>query len=283
MSIEQLLKDSNTDWNVEKRALFGPNGEPANAYGVFRADNDDCLGVVGNRYRITQNSEVAQMLYEAADRVNITIDRGGFLNGGRKVYYQLGLPDVTIGGSMSKRFLTGLTSHDGSSPIGFGATNIVVVCANTFFQALQETSRVRHTLNSQSRMNEIVVQLQNSMFQEEQMVETMIRMSNTYIPENIEDDFLLNIIGGEEDTTRTKNRLAQVRQAMVPEFNTHGNTAYALFNAITRYTNHLINYSDIESKRNSLMSGVGFRTNTKAFDIIEAQYLTPAATIHSVM
>lgn len=282
MSIEQILTESKTDWTVGKLPLFGPGGEPTPAYGVFRNDTNTCLGVVGDRYRVTQNREVLELLFEAAAQVNVNIERGGTLRGGAKVYYQLGLKDVTIGGSPSKRFLTALTSHDGSSPIGFGATNVVVVCANTFFSALKDVQRVRHTTNSSVKLNEIISQLRNSMFQEEQMIEKLIKLSETFIPELVTDELLLEIIGGDDDTTRTKNRLASVRSALVPEFATHGNTAYGLFNAITRYTNHLINYPDLEAKRNSLMTGVAFKTNSKALEVIENTFLTSSPVSHYV-
>lgn len=280
MSTERILTESNTNWNVAKYPLYGPNGEPTPAYGVFRTDNQNCLGVVGDRYQVTQNREVLELLLEAASQVNVNVERGGFLKGGSKVYYQLGLPDVTIGGSQSKRFLTALTSHDGSSPIGFGATNVVVVCANTFFAALRDVEKVRHTTNSRSKLVQIINQLRGSMSQEEQMIERLVTLSRTNIPEQITDEFLLEIIGGDEETTRTKNRLTAIKAAMVPEFNTHGNTAYGLFNAVTRYTNHMINYSDIEAKRNSLMTGVGFKTNSRALDLIEETFVTSSPTIY---
>jgi hypothetical protein len=114
------------------------------------------------------------------------------------------------------------------------------------------------------------------------MIERMIEMSNTSISrEAITDDFLISIIGGDDETSRTKNRLSMVRAAMTPEFNTHGETAYAMFNAVTRYTNHMLNYKDVEAKRQSLMAGVAFKTNQKAFDIIESTFLMAPPTHHS--
>jgi hypothetical protein len=161
-----LLNSSRTNWVVEKKALFGPDGEPTPAFGVFRTDNNRCLGIVGAKYVPTQNEEILDMLLEAAARVNISGERGGMLGEGQKVYYQFPLQDVKIGGSFNKRYLTALTSHDGSSPIGFGATNVTVVCANTFYMALRDSQRVRHTKNSHGRLSLIISQLQNSLNQE---------------------------------------------------------------------------------------------------------------------
>jgi hypothetical protein len=46
------------------------------------------------------------------------------------------LPAEIIGRSEVKRWLTCLNSHDGSTSVGFGSSNTVVVCQNTFFRAL---------------------------------------------------------------------------------------------------------------------------------------------------
>lgn len=275
MSVEQILEQANANWTVSKQSLFGPEGQPTQGFGIFRDDTKACLGIVGSKYTPTQNYEIAETLYEAAGQQNLKITRAGMLGYGQKVYFQLALPDVRIGGSDSKRFLTALTSHDGSSPIGFGTTNVVVVCANTFFSALKDMERVRHTANSKAKIAIISSQLRNSVFQEEALIETMVQMSKTTIPTKITDEFLLSIIGGDEEFTRTKNRLNNFRVAMTTEFNTHGENAYGLFNAVTRYTNHMLTYKDVEAKRNALMGGVAFRTNQKGFDVIYKEFVEP--------
>jgi phage/plasmid-like protein (TIGR03299 family) len=281
MSVEQILTQAKANWTVSKHPLLGPDGQVTPGFGIFRDDTKECLSVVGRKYHPTQNAHIAEVLMEAAGRHNVKVERAGMLGNGNKVYFQISLPDVTIGGSDSKRFLTALNSHDGSAPIGFGATNVVVVCSNTYFAALRDLSRVKHTINSGVRLNEIMEKMKFSLDQEERMIERMIEMSNTTISKDaITDDFLISIIGGDEEITRTKNRLAMVKAALVPEYNNHGETAYALFNGITRYTNHMINYKDIEAKRNALMSGVAFRTNQTAFDIITDKFLSAPRTYH---
>jgi phage/plasmid-like protein (TIGR03299 family) len=284
MSVQQILTQAKADWTVTKHPLLGPDGQATPGYGIFRDDNQECLGVVGSKYTPTQNAHMAETLMEAAGRNNVKIERAGMLGKGHKVYFQISLPDVKIGGSDSKRFLTALNSHDGSAPIGFGATNVVVVCANTYFAAMKDMTRIKHTANSNIRLQEIMAKMKTSLDQEERMIERMIEMSKTTISKDaITDDFLISIIGGDDETSRTKNRLSMLRAAMTPEFNTHGETAYAMFNAVTRYTNHMLNYKDVEAKRQALMSGVAFRTNQKAFDVIESSFLRTLPTHHSLI
>lgn len=273
MNKEQLLSASQTDWTVEKRPLFGPNGEPTTGYGIFRQDNDRCLGLVGSKYTITQNHEVVEMLMDAAGSVNIPAVRGGCLGMGERIYYQFQLPEVTIGGSKNLRYLTGLTAHDGLTKIGFGATNVVVICQNTFFQAFKDCEAVKHTPNHKERLAGIINSLRASMFAEEQTIERMIQMSNTVVPSKIDDDFLFEIIGGHLESTRSTNRLNDLKAAMSTEYAAHGESAYGLFNAVTRFTNHMTPYKDLDTKRKALMFGAGARINQRAFDIIENKFV----------
>lgn len=272
MNTQELLTASKTDWTVSKRPLFGPNGEVTPGYGIFRDDSQDCLGLVGGKYTITQNSEVIDMLLDAAGTVNIPAVRGGYLGKGERIYYQFQLPEVTIGGSKNMRYLTGLTAHDGLTKIGFGTTNVVVVCQNTFFQAFKDCEAVKHTPNHKEKLNGIINSLKLSLTAEEFMIERMVKLSNIVIPSKIDDDFLFDIIGGNEEATRSVNRLNDLKAAMSTEYNTHGETAYGLFNAVTRFTNHMTPYKDIDTKRKALMFGAGARINQRAFDLIEAKF-----------
>lgn len=276
MNIQDLLVASKTDWTVEKKPLFGPDGEPTNGYGIFRSDNKKCLGLVGSKYTITQNHEILEMLMYAAGALNIPAVRGGALGSGERIYYQFQLPEVTIGGSRSMRYLTGLTAHDGLTKIGFGATNVVVVCQNTFFQAFKDCEAVKHTPNHKEKLAGIIKSLRESVSAEEFMVERMIKMSNVTVPTKITDDFLYEIIGGHLESTRSNNRLNDLRAAMSTEYNTHGETAYGLFNAVTRFTNHMTTYKDIDAKRKALMFGAGARINERAFELIEQKFVNSA-------
>jgi phage/plasmid-like protein (TIGR03299 family) len=278
MNKQELLITSKTDWSVSKRPLFGPNGEETPGYGIFRDDTNNCLGLVGSKYTITQNEEVLEMLMDAAGSVNIPAVRGGALGKGERIYYQFQLPEVTIGGSKNLRYLTGLTAHDGLSKIGFGATNVVVVCQNTFFQAFKDCEAVKHTPNHKEKLHGIIKSLKESLSAEEFMIDRMIKLSETFIPSKVDDDFLFEIIGGHLESTRSNNRLNDLKAAMSTEYTSHGETAYGLFNAVTRFTNHMTPYKDLDAKRKALMFGAGARINIRAFDLIEEKFVTKKNT-----
>lgn len=275
----QFLTDTKTNWTVSKRALFDQNNNPSGGYGIYRDDTNSCLGLAKERYTPIQNSELLDLLLEATSGLNIVTKGGGVIESGKKVYYQFPLEDVTIGASTTKRFITALSSHDGSSPLGFGATNVNVYCANTFFRAMREMSKVKHTATYREKLQPIMDNLRSSLLEEQTLIDNLQTLSGISVGSSIDDDFLLSIIGGDSDSTRTKNRLDLVKSAINIESNVHGNNFFSVFNGITRYTNHLTNYSSIDAKRKSIVYGTAYTVNNNAYEKTVNNFLPQTAEL----
>lgn len=263
MTVEQMLQSSGTNWEVIKKPLVTEEGWQTDSYGIFK-DDGTYLSTVGARYAPTQNRDLLTLLYQAAEHANIEVSRGGMLSRGKKVYYQLGLGTDTIGGSEVNRWLTALNSHDGQTPIGFGTTNVVVVCRNTFFAALTDLSKVRHTPNSHNKLAQIVATMSEAILRENQLMERFREMSGVYVPTTIDDDFLREILGVEENT-RSDKRLAQLKESIAVDFNIHGQTQWAVFNGVTRFTTH---HDNVKDRPRSIMEGSGFKINNRSLELI---------------
>ena len=262
----EFLTQTKTNWTVSKRPLFDQNNNPSGGYGIYRDDTNNCLGLAKDRYTVVQNSEVLDLLLEATSEIGVTAQGGGIIEEGKKIYYQFPLEDVNIGASTTKRFITALSSHDGSSGIAFGATNVNVYCSNTFFRAMSEMAKVKHTKTYRDKLRPIIENLKASLAQENVVIENLTKLSHTTISGNIDDDFLLAILGGDGESTRTKNRLDLVKSAISVEENVHGHNYFSVFNGITRYTNHLTNYKDLDAKRKSIVYGTGYTINNNAYE-----------------
>ena len=264
VSVEDMLTMSNTNWNVVKKPLVTTEGWTTDSYGIFREDTGAYLATVGNRYTPTQNKDLLNLLYQAAEHANISISRGGTISSGKRVFYQLGLGDDKIGASEIKRWLTALNSHDGQTPLGFGTTNVVVVCRNTFFKALGDVSRVRHTPNSHDRLSIIVQTMSDAILAENQLMVKFKEMSDTYVPAALDDDFLRDILGVNENT-RSDKRIDLLREAIAQDVKIHGNSQWGLFNGVTRFTTHMDNVKD---RSRSVMEGSGFKINNRGLELI---------------
>jgi phage/plasmid-like protein (TIGR03299 family) len=275
-----LLESTGLNWEVKKEPLFHGTGSETDFFGIFKYDQatdqapSKCFGTVKDRYRPFQNWELADTIVRATDGIGIVTNKGGQLSGGSKVFLQAELPDEYVGKSDVKRWVTVLNSHDGSSSIGFGSTNMVVVCQNTFHRAFKDTQKFRHTESAKERIETAVRQFQNTIAEDKRMFDTFKRMSELRPDESIVQAVINKMFAvdvantkREEISTRKVNQLQQFAQAYNIERDLEGDTVWGLFNAVTRYTNHIA-VPNQRKKDEYLMTGTGFDINNTAFDTI---------------
>lgn len=267
-----LLEATGLNWSVSKHQLQTQSGIITPGYGIIRNDNNDCLGVVRERYEIFQNSQLAETIIEATDAMNIQTNRGGELKGGAKVYLQAEIADEYIGKSGVKRWITALNSHDGSTSIAFGSTNTVIVCQNTFYRAYNGVDKFRHTSSAKARIEQAIAQLRNTLELDNKLMENFKRMADMPLKDEIVERvirklFTIDPSQKQADTsTRKKNQVVAFADALQTEIQLEGATIWGLFNGITRYTNHVIKHKDDAKKMDSLMDGTGYKLSNLGFD-----------------
>jgi len=265
-----LLEQTGLNWTVTKEPLQTANGKPSQSFGIYKGDK--WLGTVGPQYKPFQNFELAETIIEATEGIGLKATRGGSLSDESKVFLQAELPDEFIGKSGVKRWVTGLTSHDGSTSIGFGSANTVVVCQNTYYMAYKEVQKFRHTDTAKERVEKAMKELRRTMELDEKLMhnfKTMadIKLKDEIFAKVIEACFEADLNAKSEDvSTRKKNILSSVNDAIVTEIKLEGPTLWGLFNGITRYTNHVA--TKPEKKDEYVMSGTGYKTNLTAFNTI---------------
>lgn len=266
-----LLERTNLNWSVKKSPLFTADGIATESFGIIRSDNNAWLGTVGRIYEPIQNAELAEILLEAADGLNLPVERGGMLGDGKKVYLQIGLPEDFIGKSTIKRWITGLNHHNSDGAIGFGSTNTVVVCRNTFYAAFGELMRFRHTSTAIERITLAMKALRSALGLEQQQVDNFKAMSNLTLGEDVFSAVIAKVFNvgletkSKDITTAHKAKLVEIAKAIETEVTLEGATLWGLFNGITRYTNHVARAKDRQSY---LMTGAGYDTNALAYSEI---------------
>jgi len=277
MKTFELLEATGLNWGVVKERLVTESGIMTEGYGVIRSDNDKCLGVVGKNYLPVQNSELAELVVEASNTIGLDAASGGQLSGGQRVYIQVALPDIGIGKGDVKRYLTAMNSHDRSSAVGFGSTTVVVKCANTFYRALKSSSmnKVRHTATAMEKLQAMVDDMRLAIDQEYAVIKNYERMLDTKADEKMAQDIFekiakqcFGISPMDEVGTAKQNRLEKLGSAMLMETELEGPNLWAMFNGVTRYTNHMAAPSGRKSEY--VMVGAGAKANSTSYDIIVA-------------
>ena len=174
VSTNEMLRLAHlNDWNVRLEEIQIPDTfrSDKSHYFVtrtnpFERDQNDILGVVGERYNVLQNEE----LFSFADNM---LDGGGrwetagSIKGGRQVFGSIALERETVldpNGVSDKvnTYLLVNTSHDGSIAIQASVTPVRVVCANTLNLALgsgrgrgrsaKQSFKIRHTQTASGKV-----------------------------------------------------------------------------------------------------------------------------------
>jgi phage/plasmid-like protein (TIGR03299 family) len=296
--IFEVLEATGLNWSVKKEKLTTESGIILpDAYASTRSDSKAYLGIVGGRYEILQNSELVSVAYDSGKELfsqklelkhpwnnSETLGSfgnmgGGSLKGGSRVYVQLELPELYIGKSGIRRYITLTNSHDGSMSLGFGTSNQVICCANTFAIANKEISKIRHTASMQQRVEEAVKSLRKVLqFEDKQMAifekASTRSFEKKHIVDIVNSVFGENIKGTVSDTSsRTKNQMLTLSNDINKSIDEQGESLWALFNAVTRYTNHSTNSKD---KDYSLMFGNDAAINEKAYQTMVGWLNTPS-------
>jgi phage/plasmid-like protein (TIGR03299 family) len=270
-----VLQDTGLNWTVEKKPLVSEDGLPTESYGIFRNDNNAWLGTAGERYTPYQNSQLVERMVELTDTAGIPITKGGSLQGGKKIYLQAELDQERVGASNIRRFITAMNSHDGSTSIAFGVANKVIVCSNGFYRTLKEMkSKHRHTRNAESSIDVSISQLQHAIREEFNLIQTYKAFDATQITDEAVDRTIRAMFSVSLDapsdsiSTRKSNQLKSFSDSLVTEINTHGKTLWSLFNAVTRYTNHVAAPRDEDAKNTYLMVGGGYKLSNTGYNEI---------------
>ena len=269
-----LLSSTKTNWGVTKKPLVCPDGYKTESFGIYRNDNNKWLGTVGRTYELMQNATLAENIIEASIDISEKF-RGGELYDGKKVYYQVQLQDSQIANDTIKRYITGLNSHDGSSSIGFGFTNTVVICQNTFYMAMKEISRFRHSSSAQQRVEVARDEIRKILKAESGLMENYKRMADTKINTVITKKVIADLFKfNEEDfnkdvkdfSSQKVRELSLFNEILESELSSHGQTLWGLFNAVTWKTNH----QDVKKGKalENVMVGSGYKKNLNAYNII---------------
>jgi phage/plasmid-like protein (TIGR03299 family) len=297
--IFEVLQATGLNWSVRREKIVGETSGLVvpDKVRVFRSDNGSYLGCVGDGYTTLQNADMVSLVYDSAKEVfdpnsefrhpwnnSETLGTfgnmgGGSLKNGNRVFVQLQLPELHIGKSGIKRFITGTNGHDGTHGFGFGTSNQVICCANTFAIANRDLAKIKHTSSMQQKIDEAVKSLRKVLEFEEKQMEVFEIASNRAFDKKHIQDIVLSVFGKSVDSktdevsTRMKNQMIEFSADINQSIQEQGETLWALFNGVTRYTNHTTKAKD---KDFGLMFGTEAQTNQRAYETMVGWLKEPA-------
>jgi phage/plasmid-like protein (TIGR03299 family) len=230
-------------WNVLELPVSvtfpdGTSQEVGNKKALLRDDNLAQLGFVSKSYEVVQNSVLKSLINPLVSEGLLEVKNTGWVKGGRLVFVQAQMAkEFAIAGETHQGMLTLLNSHDGTTQLSAGVTDVRVICANTFAMAYSEMStRLQHKLGVNEKALGIpetleYVNTRMKMFQD--AAETLSSTKATTA--QVERVFRAAYGKKQDETVRNWDQLwALYRNGQGNE----GSTLWDAFNAVTEFNSH---------------------------------------------
>ena len=278
MTNNEILVQTGLDWNVRSEETQTVSGIKLDKVALVREDTNEILGVHSNGYATYQNSQLADLLQKVSSSTGLDIHRGGEFGGGKKVFIQLKSNDLKLGNDRVEGFVTGINSFDGSTSLAFGNSNLTISCQNTFFAAMKNLSKVRHTKNMELRIDEICRGVDMLVDEEKKMFNNITKMSETRYDKSLTDKItkklfdidmnisLENYLMKDEISTAKKNKVSRFYIDLNGELQEKGDNLWGLFSGVTKYTTHSLSKND--NTENKMFGTYGNRERVIFNDII---------------
>jgi hypothetical protein len=277
--VNEILVAHNLDFRIEKEQLLSATGKPTPFFGLFNDKTGECINSVKEGYTVSQNDEVVELVLNGMQGFGeLSVSKAGSLNGGRKVFIQLGIDGMSlVGDERIKRYVTVIDSNDGSTGLSVGIGELVMSCQNQFFKFYKSgQSKLRHTASLTQRIKEIPFLIEEALAESLKLTETYKQFQSTPVTRALADEMVKYILGFDrqmsikkeaELSTRSLNAMETLYDHITKETNQKGMNLFGLFSGVTSWTTHEKSAPRRENGREeSMMTGTNYRTNEQGLE-----------------
>jgi phage/plasmid-like protein (TIGR03299 family) len=296
---EEALKEAQLDWQVFKSenpvqtivpgAYMSGDKEQAitfrDKFMTYRfnpiTSKPEALGVVGSRYTPVQNLEAFSLLNNIADDSGAVFDSAGSLDGGKKVFMTMKLPEGIQVGGIDKvdMYLLAWNAHDGSSSFSIHVTPIRLWCQNQI-RMIMRTAESSYTLRHTPRVNGKVIAAREALGLTFKYVEEFERSAELLLGQKYSDKefyrLVETLIPIDEENERARNVAEEARQNLVglwkaPTQENILNTKWAAYNAVAEYADWTkpVRGNNVDSARAvKTITGLADRFKNKALTLL---------------
>ncbi len=277
--VNEILVNNNLDFRIEKEMLLSATGRPTPYYGLFNSKSGECINSVKEGYTVSQNDEVIELVLRGMEGFGeLSVQKAGSLNGGRKVFVQLAVEGLQkVGDERIKRYVTIIDSNDGSTGLGVSIGELVMSCQNQFYKFYKNSqSKLKHTASLTQRIKEMPYLIETVLSENMRLTETYKQFQSTEITKGLADEMVKNLLGFDrlmsikkeaELSTRSLNAMNELYAHIEKETNQKGMNLFGLFSGVTSWVTHSKSAPRRENGREeSIMCGTNYKTNNDAFE-----------------
>jgi hypothetical protein len=294
MRVQEILTANGLDFQIEKIPMVGiqptvsvdDNGEliksskqiHSDMYGLLNTSSGEILKSVKNGYVVSQNDEVVGLVLKGMEKFGsqLSVQKAGSLNGGRRVFIQLAIEGTaSVGSDTIKRYVTIIDSNDGSTGLSVGIGDLTMSCSNQFFHFHKSgQSRMRHTANLDARMLEIPTLIESALESSMQMINTYNEFTKVSVSDKNIHDLVLgmtgisklsSVIDRADASTKSSNAMNKLYETIRTEIAQKGKNVWGLHSGVTRWTTHEKSAPKRDNGRiESAMLSTNYRTNQQS-------------------
>ena len=280
MNTQQILTQNGLDFTIEKAPLMALNSQgtyvQTEYFGLINSKTNEVINTVKEGYTVSQNEEVVELVLRGIEPFGneVSVTKGGSLNGGRRVFLQLAINgDGKVGHDTIKKYITIIDSNDGSTGLSVGIGDLTMSCQNQFFKFYKSgQSKFRHTASLERRIKEIPFLIETALSESLKQIEIYNRFASTPVTRDLAHKMVKHLLGFDkvytsvndlsEKSTRSINKMDDLYNSIESEMNSKGNTLWGLHSGITHYTTHELSAPRRDNgKVEILLQGNGYNMN----------------------
>lgn len=249
-------------------------------FGLFNGKTWECLNVVKDSYRVSQNDEVVGSVLKGAEGFGqLSVTKAGALHGGRKVFIQLAVEGLArVGGDDVKQYLTVIDSNDGSTGLSVGIGNLTMSCQNQFYKFYKQGQmKMRHSSSMDERIKELPHLITLALSETMQLMNMYKDFQSTAVSRNLANEMVLELLDADRVITPIEKQAKLTNRAISnmdnlydhidKEMNDKGDNLWGLFSGVTSWTTHQKQAPKRDNGRlESLIMGTNYRTNQDALN-----------------
>lgn len=261
---------------------------PKDAFGHYKSNGGQCIGKVGKDSTAMQPKEFFDNILSTVHEFGADLDLNTLKFrewcGSSKIEFSIKMHPISFKNNKGLDDITNMevtfsTSYDGSKSNVISLYTERLVCTNGMVaNKLQGALKGRNTIGGKAKILSYASELAQIInganeFKEKMEALDKIILTKAQIEKFKKDLFGYNtnsLLTSEKPETKKYNILEKVEQSIQLEFERTGETAFGLLQGITHYTNHVANNSKKATNEEYIRFGTGFKTNTKAQELVFA-------------
>ena len=288
MKTQEILSTYGLDFRIEKAPMFAMNaaGEqvPSPYFGLINSKSNEVINTVKEGYAVSQNDEVVELVLGGMSKFGseLSVSKAGSLNGGRKVFLQLGIEgDGIVGNDRIKRYVTVIDSNDGSTSLSIGIGDLTMSCQNQFWKFYKAgEAKFRHTATLAEKMRSIPYLIETALSESMRQIERYKRFHSTAVTKDLADRMVKEVLGYDrvytsmevlsKKSSRAINQMDKLYAQIEREMADKGNNVWGLHSGVTRFTTYDLSAPKRENgKIESGLIGGAYKMNQKSLSFAD--------------